>query len=282
MFQVNDDFDYRSWIKSRRAKVLISCLLITIEGLLFLGLFFKGYHWYAYTRTDAINKVVQEKAAERIENQWQKDHQSGKKYNRVVQKDGIPYVEGPKHAAKVGDEIAQIFIPRLGDSDQWKFTIMEGVTQSVIAAAPGRYPGSSAPGQIGNFAMAGHRVGRGSPFEMAETMKTCDPIRVETSGYTLTYTMLPTSKSDIGEFRNCVSPTTYQKYSEDYGLPGREIVKPDDYEVVWANPGKSDDIASSTLPLLTITTCHPKYSDAERMVLHAVLTDIKPKGSSSK
>ena len=29
--------------------------------------------------------------------------------------------------------------------------------------------------------------------------------------------------------------------------------------------------------LLTLTTCHPQFSNAERLIIHAVRTDVQPK-----
>ena len=32
--------------------------------------------------------------------------------------------------------------------------------------------------------------------------------------------------------------------------------------------------------LITLTTCHPQFSNAERMIIHAVRTEVQPKDPS--
>src|SRR5690606_38892408 len=52
-----------------------------------------------------------------------------------------------------GDAIARLYIPSIGQ--YW--VVVEGDDLDDIRYAPGRYPGSAMPGQIGNFAIAGRR-----------------------------------------------------------------------------------------------------------------------------
>ena len=57
------------------------------------------------------------------------------------------------------------------------------------------------------------------------------------------------------------------------GVAGQEIVTPDDVDVIAARPDDSTAEAS----LLTITTCHPRYSARQRLIVHAVLTGREPR-----
>jgi sortase A len=59
------------------------------------------------------------------------------------------------------------------------------------------------------------------------------------------------------------------------GIPGREIVSPSDGDVLDAVPDHPSD-ASPTERLMTMTTCHPKFTASQRMVIHAVLWKTYP------
>lgn len=59
-------------------------------------------------------------------------------------------------------------------------------------------------------------------------------------------------------------------------VTGTRIVRPTAVEVTWPVPGDRD--ATPTKRLLTMTTCHPRFSARQRMVVSAELTatDAKP------
>jgi sortase A len=97
------------------------------------------------------------------------------------------------------------------------------------------------PGEQGNFAMAGHRVGRGSPFLALDVLEPGDPVVVETADSWHVYR---------------VSDTL--------------IVPPNRTDVVAPTPGGPLD-GPPTGAFLTMTTCHPKFSTRERLVVHATL-----------
>ena len=88
-----------------------------------------------------------------------------------------------------GQGIAKMFIPALGAD--YEFTIIEGTTQADLAIGPGHYTGTALPGQPGNFAVAGHRVGEGDPFNDIDLVQPCDAIVVETQSDWYVYRMLP-------------------------------------------------------------------------------------------
>src|SRR5438876_2852446 len=52
-----------------------------------------------------------------------------------------------------GSAVGRLYLPKL----RLHWVVVEGVTLHDIRYGPGHYPGTAAPGQIGNFAMAGHR-----------------------------------------------------------------------------------------------------------------------------
>ncbi|QLQ40250.2 class E sortase [Micromonospora robiginosa] len=137
----------------------------------------------------------------------------------------------PKPPAE-GKPVAGLFIPKL--DKHW--VVVEGVTPDDIRYAPGHYPDSAMPGEVGNFSVAGHRIR--STFWRLDELKTDDAIVVETKTEWLVYRV-------------------YQQ----------RIVKPSQVEVVAPVPGKPGTRA--TEKLLTLTTCNPKFDNYQRLIIHA-------------
>ena len=111
---------------------------------------------------------------------------------------------------------------------------VEGVGVNALKQGPGHYPTTPMPGQPGNAAIAGHRTTYGAPFFRLDELTDGDLVQVTTRQ---------------GEFT--------------YKMRDRLIVKPSQNEV----------LAPSDENLLTLTTCNPRYSAAQRMVIVSELTD---------
>jgi sortase A len=58
--------------------------------------------------------------------------------------------------------------------------------------------------------------------------------------------------------------------SDTSGIPGQQIVRPSDVDVISPTPGGPAD-GPATDAYLTLTTCHPKYSAQQRLIIHARL-----------
>lgn len=153
----------------------------------------------------------------------------------------------------LGEPIARLEIPRIGGS----WTVVEGVGDAELAVGPGHYPGTAGPGEVGNLAIAGHRVGHGAPFLRLDELRACDDIIVTGRDATFRYRVLP----QPGETAPCALP--------DVGLPGQQIVTPDRGDLVLPVPGRPG--VEATDAVLTLTTCHPRYSARQRLIVHAVL-----------
>ena len=93
-----------------------------------------------------------------------------------------------------GDAIALLRIPKFGAS--YEVPVLEGADLSVLARGVGHYPSSAMPGQIGNFAIAGHRVTHGQPFSRLLELNKGDQIIVETRSAIYTY-VLDTAPRDL-------------------------------------------------------------------------------------
>src|SRR5262245_25552568 len=53
-----------------------------------------------------------------------------------------------------GQPAGRLYIPRLHK----RWVVVEGVSQAALAKGPGHYPKSDDPGEVGNLAIAGHRI----------------------------------------------------------------------------------------------------------------------------
>ncbi|MGW5053366.1 class E sortase [Actinokineospora sp. NPDC004072] len=176
-----------------------------------------------------------------------------------------------------GEGIAKLYIPVFGPD--YHFTIVEGTSAANLEVGPGHYTKSAAPGQPGNFAVAGHRVGKGAPFNDLDLLNPCDAIVIETKTDWYVYRMLPTADlpADPADPR-CKG---VEEQTGPYAAAvGRRIVTPDKGEVVLPVPGNAEaQVPEGQLKrMLTLTTCHPKFSNAQRMIVHAILVREQPKG----
>ena len=181
-----------------------------------------------------------------------------------------------------GDPVGIFHIPRFGDD--WSATALEGIGSSSLSKGPGRYSKSQIPGEIGNSAFAAHRDGSGAFFHKIDQLDTCDPIVFETSTHWLTFRVLPVDISDSSARRaaeqKCLNTATVdQLNSSTYsGVRGQEIVLPTMVESVSPVPGRGDlSSDNAELAMMTLTSCHPVWSNRQRMVVHAVLSQVEPK-----
>ncbi len=135
-----------------------------------------------------------------------------------------------------GSGFAKLYIPSFGAD--FVFTVIEGTDENDLYSGPGHYLGTQYPGDPGNFAMAGHRVNKGAPFNDLDLLNPCDAIVIETVDAWYVYRMLPTEQESAGwssaAHQHCdgVEAQTGQ-YA---GVYGREITSPSDYQQVLPVP----------------------------------------------
>ena len=82
-----------------------------------------------------------------------------------------------------GDAIALLRIPAFGA--RYEVPIVTGTSLAVLSRGVGHYQSSAMPGQVGNFAIAGHRITHGQPFARLLELTKGDQIIVETLGFDL-------------------------------------------------------------------------------------------------
>lgn len=114
------------------------------------------------------------------------------------------------------------------------WTVVEGVGSEDLRMGAGHMPGTALPGEPGNAVISGHRTTYGAPFADLDRLRPGDEITVETATGTHVYLVAET-----------------------------RVVAPGDVWVAEQWRGA----------WLTLTTCHPRYSSAQRLVVFAHLVD---------
>ncbi|MGW0521414.1 class E sortase [Crossiella sp. NPDC003009] len=185
-----------------------------------------------------------------------------------------------------GEGFAKVYIPAFGPD--YVYTVLEGTTDQILEVGPGHYKGTAYPGQPGNFAVAGHRVGKGAPFNDIDLLESCDAILVETQTDWFVYRMLPKTdevkdwakgKGADGKCKG-VAPQGKGGKDDPYAKTvGQEIVRPEQGEVIAPVPWRANNAVpkDKQAKLITLTTCHPRFSARQRLIVHGVLVRTQPK-----
>ncbi len=117
--------------------------------------------------------------------------------------------------------------------------VVQGTTESALQAGAGHYEATPLPCEAGNVAIAGHRTTYGKPFANLDRLQPGDTIELDTP---------------LG---GCVYHVSQAPY----------VVVPTDISV----------LATTTVRSLTLTTCNPRGSAAQRLVVRATWAqDVKP------
>lgn len=181
---------------------------------------------------------------------------------------------------QLGDAFSRIHIPSFGTD--FSFAVVEGTDDDDLLAGPGHYESTQMPGDAGNFAVAGHRVGKGAPFNDLGNLEVCDAIVMETATTWDIYRVLPINVSEqqrLAAAEDCLSAEQAQRVAfGDYAhVEGLHITTPNNVSVLDALPGVTTEVSDNLEGLITLTTCHPKFSNAERMIVHGMHAESIPK-----
>lgn len=128
-----------------------------------------------------------------------------------------------------GESIARLVIPRLG----LDMIVVEGVGHDELSRGPGHLPDTAFPGSDGSSVISGHRTTYASPFSNIDQLEPGDEIRVITAE---------------GE--------------SVYSVTKSYIILPNDTSVTLP-------LAPGEKPRLRLTTCHPRFSAARRLIVEA-------------
>jgi sortase A len=148
---------------------------------------------------------------------------------------------------ELGSGIAVLRVPRLGqDWNERPPVVVEGTSLEDLKKGPGRIVSSARPGELGNLVISGHRTTYDAPFADLDRLRPGDAVVVETRDTWFTYR-----------------------------VTGTRIVAPTAVEVTLPVPGRPG--VEPTSSVLTLTTCHPRYSARQRMVVFSDLEQTMPK-----
>ena len=219
-------------------------LLLTVGALLLL---FVAYTlWWTGVETGNQQDALKDELASQWEQQPLQPGQPG-----ATGAPGAPPTPGAPEEppgladVEIGDGVAIIRIPRFGPSYAW--AVVEGIDVDNLTRGPGHYPETALPGEVGNFAVAGHRATHGEPFAQFEELETGDPVVVETATQWYTY--------EITEI--------------EYPVP---------ISSGWAlDPNPLDLGNPPTKQMMTLTTCHPRWASTFRFLVFSELVNTTPK-----
>lgn len=152
---------------------------------------------------------------------------------------------------EIGDAYAALWFERDGVQilHDAPLYVVEGTDLGSLRHGPGHYLDTADPGQVGNLAIAGHRTTNSRPFYNLDRLVVGDTVHVV--------------DRDLREW-------VYEIRASDRGVPLSDtaagvLVNPGDVWVV------GDDPLGDGGAILTLTTCHPRFSNAQRLIVFAQL-----------
>jgi sortase A len=190
---------------------------------------------------DAVLRAAQDSEAAQLSESWET---------------GAP---GPPPES-TGGSVQPVLLPRPGDAevfgilrvprfgDDYAAQLAGGVSASrtLNPLGLGHYPTTQMPGEPGNFAIAGHRNTHGKPLNLVGELHLGDAIVVEVPEGWYTY-----------RFRTL------------------EYVEPTGVGVL--NPVPQTDGVEASDSIITLTSCNPAFSTAERIIAYGVFESWTPR-----
>jgi sortase A len=189
------------------------------QGLLALGLILVATSVFNLTLGDQLTEDKQQRAAE-LE-------------PLIIQSDPAD----DRSQLQVGEVFAKFSAPRLGENYIREIAEGTSLTKVLNTVGIGHYVSTQMPGQVGNFAIAGHRAGNGGPMRDIDKFVAGDLVYVETATKKFTYRYLET-----------------------------KIVSPTELGVINADP-VGLKTKSGSGKYLTLTSCTPVYVNTNRIIV---------------
>ncbi|MEX2423204.1 MAG: sortase [Acidimicrobiia bacterium] len=219
-----------------RRRIRIAGFAMVWTGVLTLGIVA-----YQLVVTDILNDRVQDEARTGLATEFEERRTTLESPVTVTVPESTTDATTPTtavvetidfHPEEAVDEGDALGVIRIPSIDL-DWVLFGGVTPATLNQGPGHMPWTPLPGQPGNAVVSGHRTTYGAPFYDLDQLDPGDVIEVETA---------------IGVHEYTVRDTI--------------IVTANDVWVTDPKPGA----------WLTLTTCHPKFSAAQRLVVQAELT----------
>jgi sortase A len=213
-------------------------MLMTLGVVLAL---FVVYHlwWTGMVSAQAAESVRQE-----LEQSWELDPPRPTVEPRSAEASAEPSpTPVPTVTLAAGEAFGMVYIPRL-KSKVWGLPLINGIDDTALSRGLGYFPETTPPGEMGNFAIAGHRATNGEPLRDIDQLQDGDLVIVRTRESWFTYRL-------------------------DRDL----IVQPRDIWVIADNPFASEGAEKDRR--LTIVTCHPRWGSEQRWIWWGTLIDVR-------
>lgn len=226
--------------------------LIITTGVVLL-LFVGWQQWF----NDLVVGSSQQTAGAALSEQWfalGPDGNAGTSPNGTDSRpEPLPSTQDPPilQLPENNEPFAVLIVPRFGED--FRRTVSPGVASDVLsgsASGVGHYTETNAPGEIGNFAVAAHRTTYGRSFHDINTLVTGDHIYLETQD---------------GWYR-------YVYRNSEYVYPSGVGVLAPLPQFAGVEPGER---------ILTMTSCNPLYSAAERIIAYSVMDAFFPRSGGA-
>lgn len=220
-----------------------------------LGLGAIGWFGYQYVGTGVVARQAYERTTGELERQWQAaadptvaEPEEAAEGGKVTATAGAPEpVSGESLPDGTiqripGEASAIMRVPAWGED--WAVPILDGTDEDVLQRGLGWYENTVGPGQVGNFAVAGHVVTHGQPFRRLAELPVGSEVLVETREATYTYV--------VDSFAEVVDTETWVLDP----VPGEPSAQPDE-------------------ALITLTTCADVFRSPDRDIVFGHLVDVQ-------
>jgi len=147
-------------------------------ALVLAGLAVLGYVAWQFFGTNVVSKHKQQQIVQETQRAWKADAGAS----------------GSAKGVELHGASALIKIPRFGK--KYVMPVQEGVSEQVLAEGFGHFRHTAGPGEVGNYALAAHRVTHGEPLRQMPELRPGDKVVVETKDATYTY-RLDTNPNDL-------------------------------------------------------------------------------------
>lgn len=215
---------------------------LTVLGVLLLvaGLACLGWVGWQYFGTNIISQQDAAQEMTALQQTW--DQPTG---DPATPGDGGEVAPLPTPDA--GSAQWLIRVPAFGND--WVWPVVAGVEVDDLKKGVGWYPTTAQPGEVGNFALAGHRITNGEPFRRMMELGVGDTVIVETRESILTYELT--------------------------SAPSQLTVQDTETWVLDPVPGHADVAPSESL--ITLTTCEDLFHSPDRSVAFGKLVSTEVK-----
>ncbi len=227
--------------RGRRVPLILGlCLMLIGVGVL-------GWVGYQYVGTNVIAEKRFEDEKDKLRQEWENPPADDQGDNSGSQ-EADPAGGSGDSDARDARAVALLRIPRFGPD--FEVPLIPGISDDALSSGVGIYDQAVAPGEIGNFSVAGHRITRGEPFRRLLEIQKGDEIIVETRDAIYTYVI-------------DVPPSELTVDASDGGW------------VLDPVPGKQGEEPSQAL--ITLTTCQDLFHSPDRSVGFGHLVDVQNK-----